>query len=130
MLPYRFGLAAKSTRVPIVGGSMDPIALAAVTSAVTTLAMEAAKSTAGEAGKSLWEKIKKRLGFASDPKPEELPVQIAIKLNGDEKLASEIIKLLQGQRGSTPAALVGRIDAEKVVIINQPEVKRDLIVNV
>lgn len=95
---------------------MDPITLATVTSAVTMLATEAAKSAAGEAGKALWEKVKRRLGFASEPKPADLPVEIALKLSGDTAAAKDILKLISGDKSSRSAALVGRIDAEKVVV--------------
>ena len=97
---------------------MDPITLATVTSAVSVLGMECAKGMAGVAGKDLWDKIKSRLGFQGEPKTSELAQSVASRLASDEKLAAEIVALLKEHAGtgSSAGALVGSIDAEKVVV--------------
>lgn len=51
---------------------MDPITLAVVTSAVTTLASEVGKGIAGEAGKSAWGKIKAWFQWSTEPAEAEL----------------------------------------------------------
>lgn len=108
---------------------MEPITLATMTAAVTVLATEAAKSLAGEAGKSLWEEIKGRLGFTSDPKPDDLAVEVALKLDGDEAAAKDVLKLLKGGKANGGTPLVGRIDAEKVIVQRIGSVRGDLNIN-
>jgi hypothetical protein len=98
---------------------MDPVALATVTSAVTLLATEAGKGLAGEAAKDLWTQIRTRLGLAKEPPRDELAPAVAGALAQDEGAAGDVVRLLQQHAGHAgdAAALVGRIDAEKVVYI-------------
>jgi hypothetical protein len=108
---------------------MDPIALATITSALTLLSTEVAKGAAGEAGKQLWARIQSMLGWAKDPSPPELSVEIARKLATTPELASKIVELLQGHAHSVPQAssLVGHIDAQKVVVASEFNVSGDFI---
>ena len=96
---------------------MEPITLATTTSALTLLATEVAKGLGDEAGKDLWEKVKRLLHWSGDPQTSELSVKLATELSADDELASQVIKLLQSSPNvGTPAALVGRIDADKVFV--------------
>lgn len=101
---------------------MDPITLATVTSAVTVLATEFAKGTVSEAAKDTWSKIKSLLGFKKDPQPDELALAIAQRLKDDGELVKQIVLLLQSQQTGTSSALVGSIDAEKVVVAKKIDV--------
>lgn len=105
---------------------MEPVTLATITAAACVLATEAAKNFAGEAGKSLWEKVKGRLGFDSEPKPEDLPVEIARKLSSDTQATKDVLRLMKQSKSSSAASLVGRIDAEKVVVQQINTVAGDL----
>jgi hypothetical protein len=100
---------------------MDPITLAAVTAALTVLATECGKGAASQAGKDLWSKAKSLFGWTKDPELPDLSIAIAERLQNDKKLAAELAKLLQErQQETTVAALVGRIDAKNVTIIEKP----------
>jgi hypothetical protein len=107
-----------------VGGAMDPIALATITSALTVVATEVAKGAAGEAGKSLWNEVKSMFGWVQEPNKSDLAPDIAAKLVVDPELAKKVVQLLQAhpQDAGTAAALVGRIQAEKVVVAQRIDV--------
>jgi hypothetical protein len=98
---------------------MEPITLAAITSAVTILATEAGKSGASEAGKSTWIEIRKRLGWSPNPNEPDLARKIAEKLVERPEAARDIVTLLQGAPNDIGAArtLVGSINAENVVVL-------------
>jgi len=106
---------------------MDPVTLATITAALTVLSMEVAKGAAGEAGKTLWNKIKSKLGWDQDPSPQDLAPEIARKLAADFKLAQEVVKLLQLHPESSRQAstLVQNIDAEKVIVAGKFKVSGD-----
>ena len=109
---------------------MDPITLATVTSAVTVLASEFAKGALSEAGKDTWAKVKALFRWKRDPQPAQLAPAVAKRLQEDEELAKQIIKLLQQQPTGTPSSLVGSIsiDAQKVAVTNIQTVDGDLTV--
>jgi hypothetical protein len=105
---------------------MDPVTLATITSAVTVLATETGKGLAGEAGKSAWAGIKSVLGFKSDPPPAELAPAVAARLADDEEAAREIVRLLREHAGgSSSAAIVGQVNAERVIVIKDQTVAGD-----
>lgn len=97
---------------------MDPIMLATLTSAVTHLATKAAEGFADEAGKSLWSRVKNALGWSADPPKQDLPVKLAEHFDRDAAAAKRVLALLKDQGGGDAGVrqLVGRIDAEKVVL--------------
>ncbi len=110
---------------------MDPISLAAVTSALAVLATERGKGLASSAGKDLWDKIKAKFGWKDVPEKPALAPTIAARLLSDEALAAEIVELL---KHSTPAdssarSLVGSIEASdgKVVVSQQINVAGDFV---
>ena len=95
---------------------MDPITLATVTAAVTSLGLEAAKGAASEAGKTAWTNIKSRFGWKVDPSPDALAHETAQKLHGDDELAERIVEILKQSKAGSSSALVEHITAEKVVV--------------
>jgi len=105
---------------------MDPITLATITAAVTVLATEAAKGAASEAGKDLWGKLKTLFGWQTDPKPEELPQTLARRINDDAQLAKQVLDLLQQHPTTTASAMVGHIQAAKVIVANEIRIEGDL----
>jgi hypothetical protein len=106
---------------------MDPITIATITAGVSVLASECAKGIAGEAGKDIWAKIKSALGWTSEPKFSDLAPAVAAQLSADKQLAAKIVTLLQQKADSTSLAgvLVGKVDAEKVVIAHHIQVSGD-----
>lgn len=104
---------------------MDPIAIATITSAVSVLANEVFKGTATEAGKDIWEKIKNIFDWKTDPSLETLPVETAQRITSDTELAKTVVKLIQNKASGRSSALVGRIDAEKVIVISNQTVEGD-----
>jgi hypothetical protein len=107
------------------GSVMDPITLATVTSAVTLLASECGKGLASEGGKDLWKKIKSKLGWDSDPSPEDIAPKIAGRLERDDALLTQIVGLLKAQPAGTASQIVGSIQAERVVAAQQVNVAGD-----
>ena len=59
---------------------MDPITLAAVTTAVVTLALDAAKEVATDAARHTWAKVKGWLGLTKEPATEDLATAVATAL--------------------------------------------------
>ena len=98
---------------------MDPVTLATMTSALTVLALEVGKGIAGEAGKSAWGKIKSLFQWSADPTEADLSVDIAKALQANEALARQVVEILQTQSTGTASALVGTINAEKVVVADK-----------
>lgn len=104
---------------------MDPITLATATSAITTLAVEVAKGTASEVGKDVWSQIKKLFGWRGQPPDSELAPTVARRLVDDAALARQVVTLLQQHPTGPSSALVGSIDAEKVVVAGEINVSGD-----
>jgi hypothetical protein len=104
---------------------MDPVTLATITAGVSVLASECAKGVAGEAGKDLWTRIKKRLGFQQEPELPMLAPAVAQKLSEDESAAKDVIELLRNHASAAPtaAAMIGQINAERVVVLNNQTVQ-------
>jgi len=96
---------------------MDPITLATVTAAATTLGTECLKGMASESGKDLWGRIKSLFGWKEDPALPEIADKIARRLEADATLSKELIALLQSRPSETASQLVGHIVAEKVIVI-------------
>lgn len=106
---------------------MDPVSLATITSAATNLGLEAITDTLGEAGRELWDTIKQKLGWRQEPDSSELASRIARKLQHDDELSRELVKLLQDQNESPYSrALVKNIDADKVTLADTINIQADL----
>ncbi len=110
---------------------MDPIVLATITSGVTVLATEAGKGLAGEVGKDAWTRIKSVLGFKSDPPAGALAPAIAERLVNDDAAAREVLRLLRENGGdsSGAAAIVGQVNADRVIVIGKQEIAGDFNLN-
>jgi hypothetical protein len=105
---------------------MDPVALATITSAVSVLATESAKGLAGQAGKDTWARIKSVLGWKDDPAPEKLAPAVAERLANDDDAARAVVMLLRENASvGSAAAIVGNINAERVVVIKDQTVTGD-----
>jgi len=98
---------------------LDPITLATATSALTVLACEVGKGVADSAGEDLWKKVKAILHWETEPKLPDLPVEIASQLSSDETAAQAVLSILKSAPvPTTAAALVSRIDANKVMVVS------------
>ena len=106
---------------------MEPISLAVLTAAVTTLATKAAEGFGDEAGKALWGRVKSALGWSAEPAKQDLPVKLAEQFDGDTALAQRVLVLLNEKQGEDAGVrqLVGRIDATKVVVVQTMHVGGD-----
>jgi hypothetical protein len=105
---------------------IEPVTLATITSAVTVLASECGKGIASDAGKLVWNKIKQLFGWKADPAPSELAPAIAQKLQQEETLAEQIVRLLkQGDGDDIVPQLVGRITAKKSIVAGEMTVQGD-----
>jgi len=79
--------------------------------------------------KDLWSKIKSMLGWQAEPTLGDLAQSIALKLEKDAQLVSQIISLLKAQTTtevSAASVLVSKIDATKVVVAHRIDVAGDL----
>lgn len=110
---------------------MDPVTLATITSGVTVLATECGKGLAGQAGKDTWARIKSLLGWKDDPAPEKLAPAVAERLADDDATAQRVVMLLQENANSvgSGAAIVGTINAEKVMVVKDQTVTGDVTFN-
>jgi hypothetical protein len=96
---------------------IDPAVLSSVTTAVTLLGTEYVKGTASEAGKATWAGVKSLFGWSFDPKPEQIPTQVATAVVASPELAERLIQLLKTSQDGTTTALVGKIDARDSNVI-------------
>jgi hypothetical protein len=96
--------------------AVEPLTLATLTAAVTVLASEVGKGIASEAGKTAWSRIKALFKWSADPAETDLSTAIAKTLEANQALARQVVEILQGQSTGTASTLVGRIDAEKVIV--------------
>jgi hypothetical protein len=110
---------------------MDPVALATVTAAATSLAAECGKGLAGEAGKDLWARVKRVLKLDDDPAAERLTPAIAERLLADEHAAREVVALLKqsGAAAGGAGMIVGNVDAERLVVIHTQHIAGDFTLN-
>lgn len=90
---------------------MDSITLAAVTTAVATLGMEAAKTVTSEVVKETWGKVKQWFGWTKTPPLEDLAAEIAMALSANTHAAEQIVAELK----KTETGAASRL-ASKVVI--------------
>jgi hypothetical protein len=91
---------------------MDPITLATVTSAVVTLALDAAKEVAPIVLKDTWAQVKQWLGFRTEPTSDALAPSIANTLKDDEELAIKIIEAIRKLPSGPSTRLVDRVHVE------------------
>ncbi|MBI5572062.1 MAG: hypothetical protein HY914_19115 [Desulfomonile tiedjei] len=101
---------------------MEPVTLATVTAGLTVLGTECAKGVASQAGKEIWSKVKGLFGWRQEPNLSELPHNVATRLQSDEALVGQIIRLLQDVNQDDASlqmigSLVSNLAAEKVVVV-------------
>jgi hypothetical protein len=96
---------------------MDPIYLATLTTAVTTLGIECAKGIAGEAGKSLWAEIKSIFTWKEEPATSDLAIKIAQKLQDNPEIARQIEAVLKRDlaQSTTSGSLIAHVSGGKVM---------------
>lgn len=88
---------------------MEPISLATVTTAVVTLAIDAAKELAPQLTKDTWAQIKKMLGWDTEPLRGDLAPKVAQRLMTDESLALKVIEAIKTLPTEASSQLVGNI---------------------
>lgn len=88
---------------------MDPITLAAITSAVVTLALDATKDIAKDEIKGAWTKVKGWLGWTKTPPTEELATQIATALNSNAQLVEQILAELKSSNAGAASKLASQV---------------------
>jgi hypothetical protein len=98
--------------------SIDPVALASITSAVSILGTEYLKGFASEVGKATWTDVKALFGWTSDPEPAEIPEKVANALTASPDLMAKLLDLLKSNQAGTATAMVGKINASggKIVV--------------
>lgn len=94
---------------------IDPTALSVITSSIVVLGTKVTEGAISAAGKSLWENILKTFGWKTAPPITELAQKTAEHLQTHPEHATQAVQLLKQDTGSV-GMLVGRIDAEKVVV--------------
>lgn len=114
---------------------MEPLTLAAVTSAVVTLALDAAKQAAPQVAKDTWGRIKGWLGWTNEPPTEDLAGKVASALQANTQAAERIVAELKKSDAGTASRLASKISivvtnttgdiraAGKVVIVQATDVK-------
>ena len=103
---------------------MDAVALSAITSAVTVLASEIQNGVASAAGKAIWSQLCSILSWNEKTPFSDTSIKVAQRLSQDDKLASEVVKLLKSSPGPE-SSLVARIDSERVVVAETINIKGD-----
>jgi hypothetical protein len=106
---------------------MDPITLATITSAVSVLATEVVKGSAGEVGKEVWARVKSALGWREDPALDRIAPEVAQRFATDESMARTVVELLQqhANQVGTSGAIVGNVHAERLVVIQNQHISGD-----
>ena len=94
---------------PNQGAAMDPVTLAVVTTAASTLAMEAGKTGVGEIAKDAWTKVKGLFGWSKDPATEDLAQDIAKALTANPDVAQQIATLLKTSNSGTASRLMSKV---------------------
>ena len=88
---------------------MEPITLAAVTTAVVTLALDAAKEVATDAVRHTWAKVKGWLGWTKEPATEDLATAVATALAANTAAADKIVAELKSANTGTASRLVSKV---------------------
>jgi len=88
---------------------MEPITLAAVTTAVVTLALDAAKEVATDAARHTWAKVKVWLGLTKEPATEDLATAVATALAANTAAADKIVAELKAANTGTASRLVSKV---------------------
>src|SRR4051812_13871567 len=107
---------------------MEPITVAVLTAAVTTLGNEVTAGVATAAGKSLWERINKLFAWKREPDPSQIAATVAEILIKDIRVRSELERLFL-EFDAEFSSKVGRSIQTKVYN-ERTDVSGDLNINV
>ena len=88
---------------------MEPITLAAVTTAVVTLALDAAKEAATDAARHTWAKVKAWLGLTKELTTEDLATVVATALAANTAAAEQIVAELKTANTGAASRLVSKV---------------------
>ena len=88
---------------------MEPTTLAVVTTAVVTLALDAAKEVATDAARLTWSKVKGWLGLTKQPAIEDLATAVATALAANTAAAEQIIAELKSVNTGAASQLVSKV---------------------
>ena len=88
---------------------MEPITLAAVTTAVVTLALDAAKEVATDAARHTWAKVKAWLGLTKEPATEDLATVVATALAANTTAAEQIVAELKTANIGAASQMVSKV---------------------
>jgi|GEM_PF-3047940 len=88
---------------------MEPITLAVVTTAVVTLALDAAKEVATDAARHTWTKVKGWLGWIKEPATEDLATAVATALAANTAAAEKIVAELKTANTGAASRLVSKV---------------------
>ncbi len=88
---------------------MEPITLAAVTTAVVTLALDAAKAVATDAARQTWTKVKGWLGWIKEPATEDLATAVATTLAANTAAVEKIVAELKSANAGAASQLVSKV---------------------
>jgi len=88
---------------------MEPITLAAVTTAVVTLALDAAKEVATDAARHTWAKVKGWLGWTKEPATEDLATAVATALAANTTAAEQIVAELKTANIGAASQMVSKV---------------------
>ena len=88
---------------------MEPITLAAVTTAVVTLALDAAKEVATDGARQTWVKVKGWLGWTKEPATEDLATDVATALAANTTAAERIVAELKSANTGTASRLLSKV---------------------
>jgi CHASE3 domain sensor protein len=88
---------------------LDPVSLAALTSAITLVGQDYAKGIASEAGKATWERIKSLFGWHAEPPLAAIPERVAAGITASPEIAEELLKLLKQAPSQAAASLVQNV---------------------
>ena len=101
---------------------MDPLTTAALIvvskNAITTIAAAAMKADASAIARATWEKVKKLVGWDSDPKPADVPALAEAILRARPQLAQEVETIYQEFQQQAGGISVEQIRAKNVVLGN------------
>jgi len=88
---------------------MEPITLAAVTTAVVTLALDAAKEVATDGARQTWVKVKGWLGWTKEPATEDLATDVATALAANTTAAEQIVAELKAANIGAASQMVSKV---------------------
>lgn len=97
--------------------NVDPTVVTTIISAVRLLMKSAASGAASEAGKAVWQRVQKILGWDETfGGSTEVESKVRAAIRDDPEIARSLTIALQQNEREPWGQLVGHIDAQKVVV--------------